>query len=467
MQATRAAMKKLSPQSPNFQYFTLESSSAVATYTYCSPSPPSLSSPNESHSDQTHGSPMNSSSSTSDSFDLSLKLKELESLLLWSDCNKLLIHIPKDLKEILISCARALAEDDILNAEWLIAEAKQMVSVFGEPFQRVAAYMLEGLVARLSSSGSAIYKSLICREPASSDLLSYMHLLYEVCPCFKFGYLSANGAIADAVRNEEKVHIIDFQMAHGGQWATLIQALATRPGGPPHLRITGIVDSTTSAAATAAAAAGRQLSRLAESCNVPFEFRSASAIIGCEFKLENVDIRRGEALAVNFAFQLHRMPDESVSTWNHRDRLLRLVKSLAPKVVTVVEQESNTNTSAFFPRFMEALDYYTAIFESIDATLSRTSKERIAVEQHCLARDIVNVIACEGAERVERHEVHGKWRARFRMAGFVPYPLSSLVIAAIRALLENYCGKYGVEERDEALYLGWMERALVVSSAWR
>jgi hypothetical protein len=152
---------------------------------------------------------------------------------------------------------------------------------------------------------------------------------------------------------------------------------------------------------------------------------------------------------------------------NHRDRLLRMVKSLSPKVVTLVEQECNTNTSPFLPRFLEMLSYYTAMFESIDVMLPRNHKERINVEQHCLARDVVNIIACEGAERIERHELLGKWKSRFSMAGFEPYPLSSLVSASIRALLKDYSNGYGVEERDGALYLGWMNRILVSSCAWK
>ncbi|KAF3568970.1 hypothetical protein DY000_02011105 [Brassica cretica] len=73
--------------------------------------------------------------------------------------------------------------------------------------------------------------------------------------------------------------------------------------------------------------------------------------------------------------------------------------------------------------------------------------------QHCLARDVVNIIACEGADRVERHELLGKWRSRFGMAGFTPYPLSPLVNSTIKTLLRNYSDKYRLEERDGALYI--------------
>ncbi|KAI3986826.1 hypothetical protein MKX01_039800 [Papaver californicum] len=274
-----------------------------------------------------------------------------------------------------------------------------------------------------------------------------MHSLYEACPYFKFGYMSANGAISDALKDENRIHIIDFQISQGTQWVSLIKALAGRNGGPPHIRITGIDDSVSAYARNGGLQlVGQRLSHFAELCNVPFEFH-AGAMFGSNAELENFILRPGEALAVNFPLMLHHMPDESVSTHNHRDRLLRLVKSLSPKVVTLVEQEANTNTAPFFQRFIETLNYYTAIFESIDVKLPREDKERINVEQHCLARDVVNIIACEGVERVERHELLSKWRSRFMMAGFTPYPLSPVFNATIKAVLENYNEKYTLENK--------------------
>ncbi|GAB2284750.1 hypothetical protein Dimus_019204 [Dionaea muscipula] len=387
----------------------------------------------------------------------------------------------RNLKELLIACARAVSDNDLLTAEWLMSELRLLVAVSdgGEAIKRLGAYMLEGLVARLAAaSGSSVYKTLRCsiEPPSSSDhmVMSYnMHLLYEFCPCFKFGYLSANGAIAEAVKDENRIHIIDFQIAQGGQWVSLIQALAARPSGPPLIRITGIEDPTSTYAQGGGGGGlgivGRRLSRLAESCNVPFEFSTAT-IDGDKAELKDLVLRPGEALAINFPFMLHHIPADDVvvgtGARNQRDGLLRLVKSLSPKVVTLVEQELNTNSAAFLPRFLEVLDYYTAVFESIDATLPRECKERIDVEQHCLGREIVNIIACEGPARVERHEVLAKWRSRFLRAGFLPYPLSPFVNATIKDLLGKYCQHYKLEERDGALYLGWMNRVLVSSCAW-
>ncbi|XP_052208180.1 scarecrow-like protein 21 [Diospyros lotus] len=373
----------------------------------------------------------------------------------------------RSLKDVLIACAKAVADSDLSTAEFLLSELRQMVSVSGDPLQRIGAYMLESIVARLASSGNSIYKALKCEEPASSELLSYMHLLYEVCPYFKFGYMSANGAIAGAMKDEKRIHIIDFQIAQGTQWITLIQALAARPGGPPQIRITGVDDSTSASARGGGLdIIGKRLTRFAESCKVPFEFHGVP-LSGSQVEIKDLKVQPGEPLAVNFAFMLHHMPDENVGIQNHRDRLLRLVKNLSPKLVTLVEQESDTCTASFLPRFIETLDYYLAIFESIDETLPRGHKDRINVEQHCLAREIVNIIACEGSERVERHELLGKWRSRFLMAGFKPYPLNSVVNATIKSLLKYYSERYRLEERDGALYLGWMSRDLVTSCAWR
>jgi hypothetical protein len=294
-------------------------------------------------------------------------------------------------------------------------------------------------------------------------------MLYEVCPYFKFGYMAANGAIAEAFQNEERVHIIDFEIAQGGQWVTLIQALAARPGGPPHLRITGVDDPGTGLAGMSPTGGvelvGVRLGELAKSVGVPFVFHPV-AKNGTQVEEWMLERQPGEALAVNFALQLHHMPDESVCTTNPRDRMLRMVKGLRPKVVTLVEQEANTNTAPFFPRFMEALSYFSAIFESLDITLPRESRERVNVEQQCLARDIVNIVACEDAERVERYELLGKWRARMTMAGFQPSPLSSSVNHAIKILLESYSDKYRLKEEGGALLLGWVNRPLIVASAW-
>lgn len=372
-------------------------------------------------------------------------------------------------KKLLIDCAGAISEGNLAEASAMINELREMVSIQGEPSQRIAAYMVEGLAARMASSGKFLYKALKCKEPPSSDRLAAMQILFEVCPCFKFGFMAANGAIIEAFKGEKRVHIVDFDINQGSQYMTLIQTIASRTSNPPQLRLTGVDDpESVQRPVGGLKVIGQRLEKLAETLGVPFEFRAVAAGSSA-VEPSMLECRAGEeAIVVNFAFQLHHMPDESVSTVNHRDRLLRMVKSLGPKLVTVVEQDVNTNTAPFFPRFVEAYSYYSAVFESLDATLPRDSQDRANVERQCLARDIVNVVACEGEERIERYEVAGKWRARMAMAGFSACPMSSEVTAEIKTLIvRHYCERFKINDEVGALHFGWEHKNLIVASAWK
>ncbi|KAL9254874.1 Scarecrow-like protein [Drosera capensis] len=444
-------------------------------------------------SDITYGSPVSGSSGVIDNYDLNSIIKELEIALLGNDSDmedtgdfcslnsevlnevglpvnetRLMEMVSrKDVKEVLFWCARAVSEKDISTAGYLMDVLGKIVSVSGSPIERLAAYMLEGLRARLESSGHIIYKKLSCERPSGKELLSYMHILTTICPYYNFAYLSSNVIIQEAMANEGRIHIIDFQIAMGSQWMSLIESLAQRPGRAPYIRVTGVDDDNSAyARGGGLQIIGEWLTNKARSCGVQFEFHAA-AMSGCEVNRDNLGLRPGEAVAVNFPYILHHMPDESVSTHNHRDRLLRLVKSIGPKVVVLVEQESNTNSSPFLNRFNETLDYYTAMFESIDVARPRDDPRRINAEQHCLARDIVNMIACEDAERVERHELFGKWKLRLQMAGFNQCALSSTLKNAVWNMISKYHTNYRISELDDALFLGWKNRQLCTTSAWR
>lgn len=382
--------------------------------------------------------------------------------------NKEVSHVSsRTPKQMLIECAAILSEGNVEEASAIINELRQMVSIQGDPPQRIAAYMVEGLAARMAASGKYLYKALRCKEPPSSDRLAAMQILFEVCPCFKFGFMAANGAILEAFKGEKRVHIIDFDINQGSQYITLIQTIAKWPGKKPHLRLTGVDDPESVQRVNGGLQiVGLRLEKLAEALGVSFEFQAIASRTSLVTP-SMLDCRPGEALVVNFAFQLHHMPDESVSTINQRDQLLRMVKSLNPKLVTVVEQDVNTNTSPFFPRFIEAYSYYSAVFESLDVTLPRESQDRMNVERQCLARDIVNIVACEGEERIERYEVAGKWRARMTMAGFTSCPMSPSVVDMIQKLIREYCDRYKLKEDLGMLHFGWLDKSLIVASAWR
>ncbi|CAM6084613.1 unnamed protein product [Calypogeia fissa] len=150
------------------------------------------------------------------------------------------------------------------------------------------------------------------------------------------------------------------------------------------------------------------------------------------------------------------------------DKVLRMLKQLAPKVMVVVEQESNHNSNRLEERFVQALHYYCALFDSLDSTLPQHfGLERVTLEKHLFGVEIKNIVACEGLERVERHEKLDKWKVRLRRAGFSGLPLSYSTVMQAKRLLGSYqCEGYRLNEGSGCLTLAWQETPLYAASAW-
>lgn len=120
-------------------------------------------------------------------------------------------------------------------------------------------------------------------------------------------------------------------------------------------------------------------------------------------------------------------------------------------------------------RFLEALHYYSAIFDSLDATFPPESAQKAKVEQCIFAPEIRNIVACEGPKRTERHERLEKWRKIMEGKGFTGVPLMSAnAVTQSKILLSLYsCDGYRLTEDKGCLLLGWQDRSLIAASAWR
>ncbi|KAG0583353.1 hypothetical protein KC19_3G129600 [Ceratodon purpureus] len=148
-------------------------------------------------------------------------------------------------------------------------------------------------------------------------------------------------------------------------------------------------------------------------------------------------------------------------------RVLQKLQGLAPKVMVVVEQDSNHNSGVMPERFVEALHYYSAMFDSLDLTLPQHCAERVTLEKYLLGHEIKNIVACEGVERFVRHEKVDRWRMRMRSAGFVARPLSSLATLQAKRLLHGFpTDGYRLKEDQGCLTLCWQDTPLYTASAW-
>ncbi|XP_057445981.1 scarecrow-like protein 8 [Lotus japonicus] len=371
-------------------------------------------------------------------------------------------------KQTLMEAASAIAEGKNDAASEILT---RLVNPTGNSDQRLTDCMVLALKSRMSAAENPPpVAELFSREHAEST-----QLLLENSPCFKVGLMAANLVILEAAF-EENVNgkgfcVVDFEIGQGKQYFTLLHALSTRGQNgkvPPPMKIAAVAES---GGEERVRAVGEMLSRQAERLRIGFEFRVVSVPNKlADLTRESLGCDSEETLVVNLAFKLNRIPDESVSTENPRDELLRRVKKLAPRVVTVLEQEVNANTAPFLARVAESWSYYSALFDSVESAMGKENPDRVKVEEG-LSRKLCNSVACEGRDRVERCEVFGKWRARMSMAGFQLKPLSQNLAESINSRLAAGNNRVNpgltVKEENGGICFGWMGRTLTVASAWR
>ena len=365
-------------------------------------------------------------------------------------------------KQSLMEAASAISEGKSETATEILMRLSQVSNPNGNSDQRLTDCMVSALKSKLNP---------VDNPPPIGELFSTAHaestqLLFEKSPCFAVGFIAANFAILEAIAEEKhengcKFRVVDFDIGQGNQYLHLLKIVSK----PATVKITAVAEN---GGEERLKRVGDMLNQTARQVGVGFEFSVMTQKL-TELTRESLGCEPDELLAVNFAFKLYRMPDESVSTENPRDELLRRVKGLAPRVVTLVEQEMNTNTAPFIARVTESCSFYSALFESHEATMAREDEGRVRLEQG-LSRKIGNSVACEGRDRVERCEVFGKWRARMSMAGFQLKPLRQEIAEAIKVRLiqpNRVNPDFTVKEENGGVCLGWKGRILTVASAWR
>ncbi|CAO1948187.1 unnamed protein product [Urochloa humidicola] len=375
------------------------------------------------------------------------------------------------LVHLLMSCAGSVETGDHAGASAHLADAHAALAAVspGSGIGRVAVHFTAALSRRLFPPTPSP------PPPAASDAAAdhafLYHRFYEAGPYLKFAHFTANQAILEAVQGCNHVHIIDFSLMQGLQWPALIQALALRPGGPPSLRFTGI-GPPSPPGRDHLRDVGVRLADLARSVRVHFSFRGVAANRLDEVRPWMLQVSQGEAVAVSSVLQLHRLlaDDPSDSDASSRaaapiDAVLDCVATLRPRVVAVVEQEADHNKPGFLDRFTEALFYYSAVFDSLDAASGGAGD---AAAEAYLEREICDIVCGEGAERRERHEPLRRWRDRLARAGLAGVPLGANALRQARMLVGLFSGEgHCVEEADGCLTLGWHGRPLFSASAWR
>ncbi|GJN11182.1 hypothetical protein PR202_ga29355 [Eleusine coracana subsp. coracana] len=413
--------------------------------------------------------------------------------------------------QLLLECARAVAGRDSSRVQQLMWMLNELASPYGDLDQKLASYFLQGLFARLTSSGPRTLRTLAAASDrnASFDSTRRTALRFqELSPWSSFGHVAANGAILESFleaaaaasssseQQPARLHILDLSNTFCTQWPTLLEALATRSADDtPHLSITTIVQhhhhqagSVSSQQQRVMREIGQRMERFARLMGVPFTFRAvhhAGDLADLDLDALIRDHHAGAgpttALAVNCVNALRGVAGGT----RRRDAFVASLRRLDPRVVTVVEEEADLvvdsssesdpeDQAGFLKVFGEGLRFFAAYMDSLEESFPRTSNERLALERGA-GRAIVDLVACPASESVERRETAAAWARRMRGAGFAPVAFSEDVADDVRSLLRRYREGWSMREADDSsaggagagVFLAWKEQPLVWASAWR
>ncbi|KAK9940552.1 hypothetical protein M0R45_017207 [Rubus argutus] len=372
-----------------------------------------------------------------------------------------------DLRALLILCAQAVSVDDRGTASELLEQIRQHSSPFGDSSQRMAHCFANALEARLAGTGSQIYTTLISKRMSAADMLKFYQAYIAACPFMKMLMIFANHMILKAAEKAETLHIIDFGIMYGFQWPALIHCLSRRAGGPPKLRITGVeLPLSGFRPEERVQETGHRLAKYCKRFNVPFEYY-AIAKKWETVQYEDLKVQRNEVLAVNCLCRFKYLLDETVVVSSPRDTVLNLIRKMNPDVFVQSVVSGSYHAPFFVSRFREALFHFSALFDMFDSNLPGEDQMRLGFEKEFIGREVVNIVACEGPERIARPETYKQWQVRNMRAGFRQLPLDREVVKNIKDKVKlGYHPDFVVDEDGRWLLQGWKGRIMFASACW-
>ncbi|KAF8769629.1 hypothetical protein HU200_006224 [Digitaria exilis] len=410
---------------------------------------------------------------------------------------------PSSPRRLVLACAALLHRGDVAGARRAAADALSASDPRGDASDRLAHHFARALARRidhddddhppLASVREEETAAATARPPASSPApaspipppppSATAYLAYnQIAPFLRFAHLTANQAILDATSSggaRRRLHIVDLDAAHGVQWPPLLQAIAALADPPPEVRITGAGPNLDVLLRT-----GDRLTSFATSLNLPFRFHplvlpstSHFAAVPAAYPAAGLELHPDETLAVNCVLFLHKLGggDGEVAAF------LSWVKSMNPTVVTLAEKEATTSIGTgarddkspeednLHRRVAEAMEYYAAVFDALEATVPPGSGERLAVEREVLGKEIDDAVVGRGGGAGRAGRGFESWAAAARAAGLSPRPLSAFAVAQARLLLRLHYPSEGyvAEEARGACFLGWQTWPLMSVSSWQ
>lgn len=379
-----------------------------------------------------------------------------------------------ELNDLLLQCSQAVGVNNTKRAVEILKKVRQHASPYGSGAERLAYYFAEAMEARFSGTGWPLYMGLLGRHPSSSEILKATYLYMSSCPFVKAYHYFINQTILNAAKGASKLHILELQV-DGFQYPALLKALAERPGGPPQVHLIGLgfphysnLPAHTDVVLEGVQKTGRQLSDYAAQCGVPFQYTGWAGVRDdlCMQDFVSPFRKEGEVLVIISASLLRYVMDDTLDSSVVRSKLLKQGRDLNPEVYIQGIVTGSYSTPFFTRRFREALFHFESVFDMLDQFIAREHTDRLVFEGEILGKAILNIVACEGTEVVDRIDKYKNWQVVTEEVGFKQLPLDREIKDNVQRMLETWHKEYTVGEDSQYLLMGWKGRMLHAMSTW-
>ncbi|KAJ8558503.1 hypothetical protein K7X08_034032 [Anisodus acutangulus] len=371
-----------------------------------------------------------------------------------------------ELVHLLLAAAEEVDQQQFHLASQSIACCLWKASVTGNPIQRLCFYFGEALQERIDRE--------IGRSPSFERKLRFLSTLalgttpesltcHQEIPFGQVMQFAGVQAVIENVKGATKIHLVDFNIRTGIQCTGLMQALAEQQRDCPIelLKITAIghqekekIEET-----------GKRLQSFANSLNLPFSFDIVFMSDMKDLKVESVNVKADETVAVYCYTVLRTM----ICRQDYLDNTMRVIRGLRPSVVVVCEVEANHNSPSFLNRFVEALFFYSVLFDCFADCMDRENLVRKRIEVFHIGEGIRNMIAAEDTERFTRNVKLDVWRAYFARFGMVEMELSESSWYQANLILKQFPhgSSCNVQNDGKALLVGWKGTPIESVSVWK
>ncbi|XP_050228145.1 scarecrow-like protein 6 isoform X2 [Mercurialis annua] len=362
----------------------------------------------------------------------------------------------------LYKAAELVGTGNFSHAQGILARLNQQLSPIGKPLYRAAFYFKEALQLLILMNNNNNNNSVTLlppRSPTAFDVIFKIgayKIFSEVSPLIQFVNFTSNQALLESLRDEDRIHIIDFDIGFGAQWASFMQELP-RSRGTPLLKITAFASPSTHHPVEILLMR-ENLTQFANEIGISFELDVIN-FDSLEQSCYSLPIYRSsdnEAIAVNFpVWSCSNQPSALPS-------LLRFIKHLSPKIVVCLDRGERIDLP--FPQhILHSLQAHIHLLESLDAA-NAASDAVNKIEKFLLQPRIESTVF----GRLRAPEKMPTWKTMFASAGFSPVMFSNFTETQAEYVMKRIPVRgFHVEKRQALLVLCWQRRDLMSASAWR